>query len=241
MTRIYTPQALSESSSIALEKAASHHLCKVLRMTAGDALTVFNGDGCNYAATITATGKSATLAIQQKIANNSESPMAITLVQGISRGDRMDYALQKSVELGVSAIQTVTTEKSAVKLDSGRQEKKHQHWQAIIISACEQSGRSTVPHLHPTLSLKQWLKQSANTRVPRIVLDPRAATSLSQMPVTQACQLVIGPESGFSESEVQAMETDGVLRARLGPRILRTETASTAAIAVLQAAMGDFV
>ena len=240
MTRIFTPQALVVDNTITLEKAPSVHLTKVLRMQVGESLRLFNGDGFNYCADIVQTGKSVVLPVCDKTESTNESPLHITLVQGISRSERMDYTVQKSVELGVTGIQPLITQKSSVKLDdTQRRDKKMQHWQAVVISACEQSGRSIIPPVAMPLTLPQWLAQARGTQ-DCVLLDPTAPNSLINHPISGQCTLIIGPESGFSPHEIQLMLEADVQRAALGPRVLRTETAAVAAIAVMQSRWGDF-
>lgn len=239
MTRIYTPQSLATDRQVVLEKESGVHLVKVLRMRSGDTLTVFNGDGFDYGAEIVQTAKSVSLLIRDKTENFCESPLRISLAQGISRSERMDYTLQKSVELGVVTIQPLITQKSSVKLSPDRRDKKVRHWQSVVVSACEQSGRSLVPPVASPLTLPEWLAQSG-VRHTRIVLDPSAETPLTRLEVAGECTLVVGPESGFSEREIRLLSNAGALRAALGPRVLRTETAALAAIAVMQARLGDF-
>jgi len=208
-------------------------------MRPGDTLTVFNGDGFDYRAEISQIGKFVSVQILDKSENTRESPLRISLAQGISRSERMDYTLQKSVELGVVAIQPLITQKSSVRLEADRRDKKVRHWQSVVISACEQSGRSVIPPVASPLTLPEWLAQpdAADTR---IVLDPSALTALTKLAVASECTLVVGPESGFSEREIHLLSSAGALLAALGPRVLRTETAALAAISVMQASQGDF-
>ncbi len=239
MTRIYTPQSLAIDEQVVLEKEPGVHLVGVLRMRSGDTLTVFNGDGFDYGAEIIQIGKSVSLLIRDKTENFRESPLRISLAQGISRNDRMDYTLQKSVELGVVTIQPLITQKSSVKLNPDRIDNKVRHWQSVVVSACEQSGRSVVPPVATPLTLPEWLAQSGAGHT-RILLDPTAETSLTRLELAGECTLVIGPESGFNEHEIRLLSNAGALRAALGPRVLRTETAALAAISVMQARLGDF-
>lgn len=235
--RIYAPHALCESAEITLEKNASAHLCRVLRMQPGDRLIAFNGDGYDYPAKIVSVGKSVTIQVTGRQINRSESGLQLTLAQGISRGDRMDFTLQKSVELGVTAIQPLITQKSTVRLDAERAEKKLRHWRSVIHSACEQCGRSLVPTIAPPTTLTQWLLDSADEF--RIVLDPGATDSLAALSVQSACTIIVGPESGFSGEELEQLRASNVHPASIGPRVLRTETAAAAAIAILQSRHGD--
>lgn len=217
---------------------AANHAGKVLRMQAGEALELFNGDGNNYAAVIVEVGKKQLVVdIQSSNENPVESPLQLHLGQGISRGDRMDFAIQKAVELGVSEITPLFTERCGVKLDAERLEKKREQWQKIVISACEQSGRSVVPPVHPPVTLEKWLGQTDNCL--KLTLDPWTSATIKQLAPTNRLRLVIGPEGGFSDREVAATTLAGFQPVRLGPRVLRTETAALTAIAALQLQLGD--
>lgn len=207
-------------------------------MQAGATLQLFNGDGYNYAATITdVTKKHVLVSVTSKHPNPVESPLQIHLGQGISRGDRMDFAIQKAVELGVTAITPLFTERCGVKLDAERLAKRTEQWQKIAISACEQSGRSVVPVVYPAVNLSHWLAQATNAL--RLTLDPRASATIKTLPVVKDIQLVIGPEGGFTDDEVKATAAAGFTGITLGPRILRTETAALTAISALQLQFGD--
>lgn len=236
--RIYHPLPLSLAAEFALTDEAANHVGRVLRMQAGAALQLFNGDGYNYAATITdVTKKHVLVSVTSKHPNPVESPLHIHLGQGISRGDRMDFAIQKAVELGVTAITPLFTERCGVKLDGERLTKRTEQWQKIAISACEQSGRSVIPTVHPAVNLDQWLSKTTNAL--RLTLDPRATATIKTLPLAQHIQLVIGPEGGFTDAEVTATAAAGFTGITLGPRILRTETAALTAISALQLQFGD--
>lgn len=223
---------------MALCEDAANHAGKVLRMQAGEALELFNGDGNNYAAVIIEVGKKQMVVdIQSSSENPIESPLKLHLGQGISRGDRMDFAIQKAVELGVSEITPLFTERCGVKLDADRLEKKREQWQKIVISACEQSGRSVVPPVHQPVTLEKWLGQPDNCL--KLTLDPWTSATIKQLSPTDRLRLVIGPEGGFSDREVAATTLAGFQPVRLGPRVLRTETAALTAIAALQLQLGD--
>ncbi len=223
---------------MALCEDAANHAGKVLRMQAGEALELFNGDGNNYAAVIIEVGKKQLVVdIQSSSENPIESPLKLHLGQGISRGDRMDFAIQKAVELGVSEITPLFTERCGVKLDADRLEKKREQWQKIVISACEQSGRSVVPPVHMPVTLEKWLGQADNCL--KLTLDPWTSATIKQLSPTDRLRLVIGPEGGFSDREVAATTLAGFQPVRLGPRVLRTETAALTAIAALQLQLGD--
>jgi 16S rRNA (uracil1498-N3)-methyltransferase len=237
--RIYTTQALIPGSTAVLDGKAGHYLVRVLRLAVTDPVTLFNGDGRDYAGEIcTIERDRVSVRIREASAPGNESPLHITLVQAVSRGERMDYTLQKATELGVACIQPVTSQRVEVHLDQKKQAKRLVHWQGVVISACEQSGRAVVPEVKPLLSLQQWLQSRDET--PCLVLDPLATASLSQVPIDPpSVALLIGPEGGFSEAEMEQLRATGLSAVSLGPRVLRTETAGPAAIAVLQAISGD--
>ena len=238
-SRIYTEQALEPEQTLELDASASAHLIKVLRHNVGDPVILFNGDGFNYHAQIAKSAKRAQLLVESKTSGLAKSPLEITLVQGISRGDRMDFSIQKSVELGVACIQPVFSEKSKVRLDATRLNKKMQHWEAVAISACEQCGRSDLPKLLPAVSLSELLRQPVIQ--PSLVLAFGGHPDLANaaQPIDGKLSILIGPESGLSENEVSQAITSGWTACQLGPRILRTETATITALAVLQYASGD--
>lgn len=238
-SRVWLDAPLESGAGIELPEGPFRHLVQVLRMQAGDRVTVFNGQGGEYEAVLEAVAKrSATLRIGAFHDVNRESPLALTLVQGISKGERMDWTIQKAVELGVSAIVPVLTERCNVNLDRERQNKKLDHWRGIIVSACEQSGRTRLPVLEPIRKFADWLAQPhAGTR---LVLDPTASTALGRVEnLRGATTLLVGPEGGFSEMEIRIATQAGFAGVRLGPRVLRTETAGVAALAVLQSLGGD--
>lgn len=239
-TRVFLDAALASGTVVDLPDAAFRHLVQVLRMQAGDALTVFNGHGGEYAATLeTVAKRGASLRIGAYTDVDRESPLALTLVQGISKGDRMDWTVQKAVELGVRCIVPVVTERCNVQIDRDRQDKKLDHWRGIVLSACEQSGRTRVPTLQPVQKLTDWLGTTDDA--PRLLLDPEGAQSLpSYEQVGAACSLLVGPEGGFSPNEIALAVRAGCIGLSLGPRVLRTETAGVAALAVLQARFGDW-
>jgi 16S rRNA (uracil1498-N3)-methyltransferase len=238
-SRLYTPQALAVSDTVEVEGAASHYLARVLRLSMGDPVTLFNGDGRDYQGEICQLQRhTAIVRVVDSRNPGNESPLKITLVQAISRGERMDYSLQKATELGVFCIQPVISSRVEVRLDDKRQAKRLSHWQGVVISACEQSGRATVPEVKPPLSLEQWL--AAVDEYPRLVLDPAAVIKMSSFSITgNAVSILVGPEGGFTDEELERVRSVGVTAVSFGPRILRTETAGPAAIAVLQSIAGD--
>lgn len=253
--RFYFSGDLSSGARVALGKDAAHHAVRVLRMNEGDAVSLFNGDDHLYGASIVRINKQEVIVLVQSRASAShESPLQILLAQGIASGERMDFILQKSVELGVSAIQPLQTERSVVKLQGERKEKRAQHWQNMVNAACEQCGRNVIPQVLPILDLPSWLGQTATLTHPpqsgaastaspglRVMLSPRAEPSLRSLPTPQGLiHLTVGPEGGFSAQEETALLHCGYTAARLGPRVLRTETASLAALAAMQTLWGDF-
>lgn len=239
--RFYFSGDLSLGARVALDKDAAHHAVRVLRMNEGDAVSLFNGDDHIYGASITRITKQEVIVlVQSRTPTSRESVLQIVLAQGIAAGERMDFVLQKAVELGVSAIQPLQTERSVVKLQGERKEKRAQHWQNLVIAACEQCGRNVVPPVLPISDLSSWLGQASAPSL-RIMLAPQAEQALCEVPKPSGLiQLAVGPEGGFSAQENAALIQCGFLAARLGPRILRTETAALAALASLQALWGDF-
>lgn len=235
-----------------LNEFGANHVAKVLRFAVGDSIQVFDGCGHEFAATLTQVGKKTTVKLTQEISNHSESPLWIELLQVISRGDRMDFTLQKAVELGISHVIPLTSERCGVKLDAERATKKIDSYQRLIISACEQCGRCVVPQIAPLQSLQSLLatdhatgtsalpKTTADGReFVNITLDPRASDKLTTLAPTKAYRILIGPEGGFSASEVEQTTKAGFVGVTLGPRILRTETTALVALSILGATFGD--
>ncbi|MEN3158018.1 16S rRNA (uracil(1498)-N(3))-methyltransferase [Alkalimonas sp. NCh-2] len=235
--RIFVDLPLN-TSSLSLPDEAAAHVGRVLRMQPGDALQLFNGDGKNYSAQIEhLSKKQVQVSVTSSEPNATESNLHLHLGQVISRGDRMDFAIQKAVELGVSVITPLFSERCGVKLDGERLEKKQQQWQKIVHSACEQSGRSQVPKIQPALPLASWLAEP--TKDVKLTLHPWASDTIKTLVPAQSIRLMIGPEGGFSEQEMAAALAAGYLGIRLGPRVLRTETAALTAISALQLQFGD--
>ncbi len=236
--RIYHPESLTDDSRVDLVESAARHVARVLRLSEGSALTLFDGRGDEYPATITSIGKrSVEVQLGHRRVVSLESPLHVTLAQGVSKGDRMDFTIQKAVELGISRIVPVTTERSVVNLKGERLEKKMNHWLGVIISACEQCGRNTLPELLPLQSLDSWL--STETDGSRLLLDHRAKEAIASMHIDNPITLLIGPEGGLSEAEQERAMACGYRGLRLGPRVLRTETAALTALAALQSHFGD--
>lgn len=207
-------------------------------MREGDPVVVFNGDGGEYTGTLVAIKRTeVSVRLERYHDIERESPLRVRLAQGISRGERMDFTIQKAVELGVAGIAPLATERSTVRLDESRARKRAEHWQGIVRHAAEQSGRTRMPVLEPAQSLQQLL---LNLPEPgRLLLDPGAETALGSLALPREVCLAIGPEGGFSPAERQQLEAAGFQRLRLGPRILRTETAALVALSILQDHAGD--
>lgn len=229
---------LAVGARIALPEDAAGHLVRVLRLGVGDACVLFNGDGNDYDARIASISrKSVEADIGSARAAGNESPLRIVLVQGIARGEKMDWILQKATELGVAGIVPVHGERGEVRLDGERAQKRLRHWRSVVVSACEQSGRARKPEVAAPCGLAEAL---ANLPATRLMLDPWAAQPLPSNIIDNACALAIGPEGGWSTADMATLAAAGFAGARLGPRVLRTETAGIAAIAALQARAGDF-
>jgi 16S rRNA (uracil1498-N3)-methyltransferase len=240
-TRLFVNDTLGSGIELQLGREQAHYLGRVLRLHNGDALTVFNGDNGEFDARVTSLAKnSATVVVDAPVQTATESALKTHLVQGISRGDRMDFVVQKATELGVKRITPVFTEYGVVKLDQARAAKRIDHWQSVAISACEQSGRIRPPLIDGPIDLNSWFGAGAKEADTDLILRPGAAIALSSIaaPVTKVC-LLIGPEGGFSETEYEDATIAGFAAVSLGPRVLRTETAALTAIAVAQTLWGD--
>ena len=241
--RIHVDEPLISGCEVALPQQAAAHVTRVLRLRAGDALTLFNGDGNDYAADLVATdsreARARVLAVEPVA---SESPLRITLAQALARGEKMDWIVQKATELGVVAIVPLITERSEVKLDGARADKRVEHWRGVAIGACEQSGRARVPAIAAPRALAEWLaSSSAGNRANRLTLLPQGELSPRELTQLETeVLLVVGPEGGFGDADIAALRTSGFRGLSLGPRVLRTETAGLAAIAALQSLYGDF-
>lgn len=237
--RLYLDQPLRPGTELDLPAAPSAHL-RVLRARPGQAVILFNGDGQDYPGELLALERrSARIALGAARPNGSASSLSLTLFQGVSKGDRMDTAIQKAVELGVGRIGPVFTERSVVRLDDRRLARRQAHWQGVIVSACEQCGRAELPDLLPATTLPALLQDAIEGR--RLVLDPTAEQGITGLPAPEAAGLglLVGPEGGLSDQEVASARTAGWTPLCLGPRVLRTETAGIAALAAVQALWGD--
>ncbi len=251
ISRLYLEGDYQANQTIPLPKEQAHYALTVLRLKNNFAMEAFNGKGFLATGKLLVTSRrSADFQIESITQPQTESPLNLTLVQGISKGDRMDYSIQKSVELGVTRIQPILTERCDVKLPPDKFEKRQQQWQAIAINACEQSGRTVVPTIQPIQTYTEWLAQSpppSSQTLLGLVLDPYAQQTLKHIKnpndsenSSPPIQLLIGPEGGLTEQEVHCATQMGLTSITLGPRILRTETAGPAVIAILQALWGDF-
>jgi 16S rRNA (uracil1498-N3)-methyltransferase len=221
-----------------LPEAQAHYISRVLRMAEGDAVQMFDGSGHEFRGSLKEVGKKrVTVQIDEQFAGQIESPLHIHLGQGLSRGERMDWAIQKATELGVNEITPIFSERCEVRLKDERADKRLLHWRQVAISACEQCGRSRVPVIHPPVLLADWIRQTEADL--KLVLHPVAEPLVSHAkPTTLA--FLIGPEGGLTDAEVEQAKGNGFHAARLGPRVLRTETAPVVALAVAQQLWGDF-
>lgn len=239
VSRIYQAVPITEQAALCLDERASHHLARVLRVKVGDGVTLFNGEEGEYSAVITHIGKKqVTVKVEQFNSRTVESPLEIYLAQGIARGEKMDFIVQKAVELGVKKIIPLLTERGNVRFKEDRELKRLQHWQAVVVSACEQSGRNVLPVIQAPLELMKWLPTIQGQQ--GFILSPHVNKPLPAT-INRATPLIllIGPEGGLSEQEVAAAMQAGLQPLNLGPRVLRTETATLAAITALQCQFGD--
>ena len=239
LTRVYVDAPLASGMRVTLQGSAAGHLTRVLRLRVGEALTVFNGAGGEYAASIEhAHAGRVAVAIAELRAIERESPLTLTLAQGVSRGERMDLVVQKATELGASGLAPVLAERSVVRLTAQQAERRLNHWRAIAIAACEQSGRNRLPAIASPVPLKDFLRTSDGSM--RLLLSPAATATLADLPrLVSAITVLIGPEGGLAEAEQEAAVAAGFKPVRLGPRVLRTETAAIAALTLLQREFGD--
>jgi 16S rRNA (uracil1498-N3)-methyltransferase len=239
--RIYHEGLLAEGQSVVVSPSAASHLTRVLRLSAGDEIVLFNGDGNDYAAVIeSVTKRGLSVGVRSNIPVRGESPARITLIQGICRGQKMDLVVQKATELGVGEIVPVLCARTVIKLTEERGERRRAHWQAIAVNACEQSGRAVLPVISAPTSLREALARLTPGCI-RLVLDPTGQPLASRADPGEepVIALLIGPEGGLTAAELELAARDGFIGTRLGPRILRTETAPLAALSVLQYLWGD--
>ena len=237
--RVYIDTPLSIGIDFSLPQHVTRHLVTVLRRKRGQTIHVFNGTGGCYLAEIVSQDKrSAIIKIIEFLDEECESPLKITLAQGISRGQHMDYTIQKSVELGVQRIVPILTEYGNVHLDEQRKQKRLEHWNKIIISACEQCGRNRLPELLNPVTISEWL--SIDQSSVKLILEPTATENLkSSSAPEQSISVLLGPEGGFSDFEIEAAVAHGFRTVKFGPRVLRTETAAGAILTAIQTLWGD--
>ena len=243
--RFFSPQPLSVGARVDLSESAARHAVRVLRLRENDGLTLFDGTGGEVSARIVHIARDAVVAeAMQRIDLECESPIDITLVQALQSGEKMDLTVQKAVELGVKRIVPVTSQRSVVRLEGERAQRRVAHWQAVAVSACEQCGRNRVPEVCDLVGLRQWLAHPApDGEIVRVLLDPRSNNTLGSLNRPRAgerVELLIGAEGGLSPEEIELALQAGFNGVRLGPRVLRTETAGLAALAVIQCLWGDF-
>jgi 16S rRNA (uracil1498-N3)-methyltransferase len=240
LTRVHVGGPLTAGSRATIAGDAANHVARVLRLRPGDLLTLFDGSGGEHAARIEEIRRGAVIVtVGDRAPADRESPLRLTLAQGVSRGERMDWVVQKATELGVMRIVPVLTERSVVKLDARQSQRKRAHWQAIAVAACEQSGRNRIPEIGTPLGLHEFL-HAADARAARLLLSPAGSERLDDLQAPAgAVTVLIGPEGGLAEAEQHAAIAAGFLAVRLGPRVLRTETAALAALALLQHRLGD--
>lgn len=237
--RIYHPSLIESQTQVLLSDDAVGHIGRVLRMSVGQEIILFDGSGTEFTASLSDIGKkSITAQIIKSQTNSIESPLDLHLGQVISRGDKMDFTIQKSVELGVNTITPLLSERCGVKLDQKRFEKKRQQWEKIVIGACEQCGRNSIPQIRPIMSLEEWCAESTDAL--KLNLHPRAKYSINTLPQpVKKVRLLVGPEGGLSDTEIAMTRNYQFEETLLGPRVLRTETAALTAITALQVRFGD--
>jgi len=248
ISRLFLEGDYQVGQTVSLPKEQAHYVLTVLRLKNDFVIEAFNGEGLLATGKLVVTSRrSADFIIESVHKTDTESPLNTILVQSISRGDRMDYSIQKAVELGVTAIQPIFTERCEVKLQGDKLEKRRNQWQTIVINACEQSGRTVIPPILPIQTYQAWLIQQFENAGSQpgfgLVLDPYAENSLmtiKQPPMEQPISLLIGPEGGLTEKEVELAKQAGLTAIKLGPRVLRTETAGPAILSILQTLWGDF-
>jgi 16S rRNA (uracil1498-N3)-methyltransferase len=240
LSRVFIEAPLASGAAVKLSGTAANHVMRVLRLRVGQELTLFNGSGGEFAASIASfTGSSVTVAVGAERAVERESPLQLTLAQGVSRGERMDLVMQKATELGVTHLVPVLTERSVVRLDASQAARKLSHWRAICIAACEQSGRNRPPGVVGPVMLGDFLRSDLKSGT-RLLLSPAAPLRIVEVPrPAHSVTVLIGPEGGLTQEEQERALAAGFVGVRLGPRVLRTETAAIAALTLLQREFGD--
>ena len=239
--RFFCPPPLVAGAEVALPSSAAHHAAQVLRLRVGDAITLFDGEGGEYGAQIArAAPRGVSVRVVERRAIERESPLSITLVQALVSAERMDYAIQKAVELGAVAIAPVSSARSVTRLDEARAQRRVEHWRQIVIASCEQCGRNRLATVHTPCELREWLGRPSTASL-RLLLAPSAPQSLADLPApAEPIELLVGPEGGLAADEETAALDAGFRGVRLGPRILRTETAGPAMLAAMNALWGDW-
>lgn len=241
ISRFHCPFPLHPGTTVELPDEAAHHALKVLRVGEGDAAILFDGCGGEWTATLHPAGKKLRAVLNTFSAEDHEPPVAVTLAQCLPTGDKMDYVVQKAVELGVARIVPVKAKRCVVKLAGERMERRVSHWRGIAVSACEQSGRNRVPIVEPILDLPQYLAQAQAQNQPKWICLPEGGVRLrEQAPPGSALTLFVGPEGGFEEGEIRAAKAAGFTPLQMGSRVMRTETAGPAALAAVLALWGDW-
>lgn len=239
--RFHCPFPLAPGATVDLPPEAAHHATRVLRMNEGDGVILFDGRGGEWFGTLRRVGRTMAVALQSFDEVDREPPLSITLAQGLPAADKMDWIVQKGVELGAARIVPVACRRSVIRLSGERMERRVAHWQAVAIAACEQCRRNRVPEVAPLVDLPQFLGEAAGDNALRLILAPGAELSLAGLPKPGGpVTLLIGPEGGFEEGELAAAASAGFQAVGLGPRVLRTETAGPAALAAMMALWGDF-
>jgi len=240
MPRFFCPVPLNPGRIVKLPDPVARHAFGALRLREGDRVVLFNGDGFEDHGRLSASGQGA-VHLDEIQEPSRESPLRIRLAQGVSSGERMDYTVQKAVELGVHAIEPLLMRRTVVKLTDDKRDKRRAHWQGVVISACEQCGRNYVPDVAPVAGFDDWRRAFPSLGFVGYLLDPEGAVTLTELPMpTTEVVLLAGPEGGLDPQERQAAQAAGLVGVRLGPRILRTETAALAALAAMQTLWGDF-
>jgi 16S rRNA (uracil1498-N3)-methyltransferase len=249
LMRVFVDAPLAAGASLTLRGSAASHLTRVLRLRVGGPLTLFNGQGGEYAGTLEKSrGGEVTVVVGEHRAQERESPLALTLAQGVSRGERMDLVVQKATELGVTCVVPLLTERSVVRFEPQQADRKSNHWRAIAVAACEQSARNRLPRIMSPVSLRDFLRAPADEPAParrapapaRLLLSPAGERRIREIPgPLSAITVLIGPEGGLTHAEQDAAMEAGFVPVRLGPRVLRTETAAIAALTLLQQEFGD--
>lgn len=240
LTRIHVPARLEPGGRCRVHGEAANHILRVLRLGVGDRVGLFDGEGGEYAGIIESVGKGEVeVALGARCEARTESPLQLTLVQGVSRGERMDWVVQKAVELGVTQILPVLTERSVVRLDAVQARNKQRHWHGIAVAACEQCGRSRLPEIAPPQPLAAFFEAPCDSAL-RVLPSPEADAGLAALPhAADRALVLVGPEGGLAEAETRAALDRGFQPVRLGPRVLRTETAAVVVLALLQQRLGD--